>query len=144
MKHGLLNLYLLWGTLQDIKEKRISFLYLRIGVILSLLFFIGEGIHLDLNVMVVFLSLVPGLIFLLIAKVSKEKIGLGDGWLFLIIAAWVGTETTWIIWYGSLLLSALFSIVMVILKKYKMQSQLPFIPFIWLAHLFLWSLNYGN
>ena len=94
--------------------------------------------------MVVFLSLVPGLIFLLIAKVSKEKIGLGDGWLFLIIAAWVGTETTWIIWYGSLLLSALFSIVMVILKKYKMQSQLPFIPFIWLAHLFLWSLNYGN
>ena len=63
MKHGLLNLYLLWGTLQDIKEKRISFLYLRIGVILSLLFFIGEGIHQDLNVMVVFLSLVPGLIF---------------------------------------------------------------------------------
>lgn len=144
MKHGLMNLYLLWGTLQDMKEKKISRTYLRIGAILSLLFFIGEGARQDLNVMVVFLSLVPGLIFLLIAKVSKEKIGLGDGWLFLIIAAWVGTETTWTIWYGSLLLSALFSIVMVVLKKYKMQSQLPFIPFIWLTHLLLWSLNHGS
>ena len=63
MKHGLMNLYLLWGTLQDIKEKKISLIYLRIGAILSLLFFIGERTRQDLNVMVVFLSLVPGLIF---------------------------------------------------------------------------------
>ena len=144
MKHGLLNLYLLWGTLQDIKEKKISRTYLRIGAILSLLFFIGEGNRQNLNMMVVFLSLVPGLIFLLIAKVGKEKIGLGDGWIFLIMAGWMGAEITWTIWYISLILSAFFSFVMMVLKKYKMQSQLPFIPFVWMAHLFLWSINHGS
>lgn len=144
MKHGIMNLYLLWGTLQDIKEKRISRTYLGIGMILSLLFFIGEEKYKDFNVIVVCLSFIPGLIFLLVAKVSKEKIGLGDGWLFLIVAGWMGLEDTWTIWSHSLLLSAVFSIAMLVLKKYKMQSQLPFIPFIWLAHLFLWSINHGS
>jgi leader peptidase (prepilin peptidase)/N-methyltransferase len=113
-------------------------------MILSLLFFIGEEKYKDFNVIVVCLSFIPGLIFLLVAKVSKEKIGLGDGWLFLIVAGWIGTGDTWTIWAHSLLLSTFFSIVMLVLKKYKLQSQLPFIPFIWLAHLFLWSTNHGS
>lgn len=144
MKDVLMNLYLLWGSLQDIKEKKISFIYLRIGAVSSFLFFIKQRIDQDWDLMDVFLSFVPGLIFLFMAKVSKDKIGVGDGWLFLIIAGWCGLEATWGIWYGSLFLSAFFSIAMVVLKKYKMQSQLPFIPFVWVAHLLLWSLHYGS
>lgn len=138
MKDVWMNLYLLWGTLQDIKEKKISITYLRVGAIGSVLFFIKERMQHQWNVIDIILSLVPGLVFLFIAKASKEKIGFGDGWLFLIIAGWMGTEITWKLWQSSLLLSSFFSFAMLMLKKYKLQNQIPFIPFVWLAHLMIW------
>ena len=144
MKNLLMNLYLMWGTMEDLKEKKISLTYLKIGAILGILFFIREMKNQDLSVINVFLSFLPGMIFLLIAKITKEKIGYGDGWLFLIISCWMGTMKTWALWQTSLLLSSVFSIVMLITQKCKMKSHIAFVPFVWLAHLLLWSLNYGK
>ena len=90
------------------------------------------------------LSFLPGLIFLFVAKISREKIGVGDGWLFLIVASWLGSKETWALWQMSLILSSIFSLVMLITKKYSSSYCIAFIPFVWLSHLLLWSLYYGK
>ena len=92
----------------------------------------------------VVLSFVPGTIFLLVGKVSKEKIGYGDGWLFLIIACWLGMRETWELWQVSLFLCSLFSFVILLAKKINSKHCMPFIPFVWLAHLLLWIMIYGS
>ena len=135
MKYGLMNLYLLWGTIQDLKEKKISLVYLKIGLAIGILFLLEKIIGQKLAVVEVFLSFVPGIIFLLLGKMSKEKIGFGDGWLFLIIACWMETKEIWILWQVSLSLCSIFSIVMLMAKKFNTKYCIPFIPFVWLAHL---------
>ena len=139
-----MNLYLLWGAIQDLKEKKISRFYLNVGVILGILFFIGEIRQRNLEIVEVLLSFLPGIIFLLIAKISKEKIGYGDGWLFLIIACWMEARETWILWQLSLFISSVFSFILIIIKKCNVKSSIAFIPFIWLGHLVLCSMIYGK
>lgn len=144
MKQILMNLYLLWGAIQDLKEKKISMIYLKVGVVLGLLFFMGEIQRQNISIEEVLLSFLPGILFLFVAKLSGEKIGFGDGWLFLIVACWLGMRETWALWQISLVLSSIFSFVMLIAKKYSRNYCLAFVPFVWLAHLLLWSLYYGK
>ena len=144
MKQILMNLYLFWGAIQDLKEKKISLIYLKVGVILGVMFFTGEIKRQNLTVEEIILSFLPGLIFLFVAKISREKIGVGDGWLFLIVASWLGSKETWALWQMSLILSSIFSLVMLITKKYSSSYCIAFIPFVWLSHLLLWSLYYGK
>ena len=144
MKQILMNLYLLWGAIQDLKEKKISLVYLKVGVVLGLLFFIGEIKRQNLIVGEITLSFLPGIMFLFVAKISREKIGVGDGWLFLIVACWLGAKETWALWQMSLVLSSIYSFVMLITKKYSFSYCIAFVPFVWLAHLLLWSLYYGK
>ena len=135
MKYGLMNLYLLWGAIQDLKEKKISLVYLKIGLIIGIVFFLEKIIGQKLAVMEVFLSFVPGMLFLLIGKISKEKIGFGDGWLFLVIGCWMEMRETWMLWQVSLFLCSLFSLVILVVKKFNTKYCIPFIPFVWLTHL---------
>ena len=144
MKQMLMNLYLLWGAIQDLKEKKISLLYLKVGVMMGLLFFIGDIKRQDITIGEIIFSFLPGILFLIAAKISREKIGFGDGWLFLIVACWVGMRETWALWQISLVLSSIFSFVMLITKKYSRSYCMAFVPFVWLAHLLLWSLYYGK
>ena len=139
-----MNLYLLWGAIQDLKEKKISMIYLKVGVVLGLLFFMGEIQRQNISIEEVLLSFLPGILFLFVAKLSGEKIGFGDGWLFLIVACWLGMRETWALWQISLVLSSIFSFVMLITKKYSRSHCMAFVPFVWLAHLLLWSLYYGK
>ena len=75
MKMGLgINIFLLWGTCQDIKKKKIKNTHLIIGGILGGIFNIakiGEGSFFFRQWL---LALLPGVIFLIFAKKTKEKI----------------------------------------------------------------------
>ena len=142
MKNMLLNLYLFWGMLQDLKERKISFIYLMVGAIIGVLFLIEGFFGQCLEVIDILFSFLPGIIFLLIAKFSKEKIGFGDGWLFLILGGWIGSKKIWALWQLSLVLSATFSLLMLGIKKCRIKSQIPFIPFVWLIHLIFMGANY--
>lgn len=129
--------------IQDLKEKRLSMIYLEIGAVLGILFFMGEIESRKLDIEIIF-SFLPGIIFLLISKITKEKIGEGDGWLFLILGGCMGAKNTWLLWQISLILSSVFSLIVLVSKKNKAESQIAFVPFIWTAHVLLWSLHYGR
>ena len=143
MKNIVMTVYLLWGTLQDLKEKKISVTYLKIGVTISVLFLIWEAWHRNVNGKEFVISLLPGLFFLLISKLAKEKVGAGDGYIFLIIGCCLGSSMTWMICQLGLILSSIYSFLILLLKRGNRNSQIAFVPFIWLAHFLLWSLKYG-
>lgn len=142
MKNFWVNLYLFWGMVQDLREKKISLLYLKTGAGVALMFLLWGIGNQGIKIMDILVSCLPGILFLSLAKLTKEKIGEGDGLLFLIIGCCLDSKESWMLWQLSLLLSFLFSFLMLIMKKYKGESQIAFIPFVWFAHVFLWSMKY--
>ena len=138
MKNIIINFYLLWGAWQDFREKKISVMYLKVGVVLGLILLLCDFLNKQVNSKEMILSFLPGIIFLCISKITKEKIGIGDGFVFLLIGSFLG-EKTWILWQISLVLSSLYSFFMIVAKKGKLKNQIAFIPFVWLGHLLLWS-----
>ena len=135
MLNVIVNVYLLWGSIQDIRKKIISASYIKTGFVLGIVHIIWEWRQQIFVLHEKGLSLVPGIILLIIAKLSKEKIGYGDGILFLILGICMKPNDMWNLWQISLLLSTITSVLMVIMKKWKLCSMVPFIPFVWVAHL---------
>lgn len=130
----ILNVYLFWGALQDVREKTISHYFIKVGILIGLANCLWE-IYLQ-----VFygkeriLSLVPGIVFLVIAKISAEKIGYGDGMVFLILGSCMKPFEIWCLWQVSLWLDTIYSLIMVTIKKLQFHSKVAFLPFVWVAY----------
>ena len=131
MEELVLQLYLGYGAMKDLKNKKIPVWYLVLGGILALIFYIREE---NRTVPLLLLALLPGIIFLLYSLIKKEKVGMGDGILLCIMGIWLSVKI-WILWYASLLLVCLFSIVFLLLKRLTIHHDLPYYPFFWLAYL---------
>ena len=88
------------------------------------------------------LALVPGILFLVFAKVTQEKIGLGDGIVLLVLGNFLNVDELWNILQGALILLMIFSILLLCAKKASKNCQIPFLPFLWLSQTILWGLGY--
>ena len=131
----ILNVYLFWGALQDIKRKSISATFIKVGIIIGIGNFFWEMYHQSFCGTERMWSMLPGLVFLMITKATKEKIGYGDGIVFLILGSCMDLSDIMSLWQISLLLSMFFSFFMVVIKKWNLHSQVAFVPFIWIAHV---------
>lgn len=71
------------------------------------------------------------LFFFLLVTVSKEKwMGLGDAHLVILLGLMLGWPQILLGLFLAFGLGAIFGIAMILLKKKKMQSQIPFAPFL--------------
>ena len=77
----------------------------------------------------VLFGLVFGGAFLLFSVVSREALGMGDGWLILAGSVWCGVFAAMEITLISLLLAGLCGAVYMIVKKKGWKTRLPFAPF---------------
>lgn len=75
------------------------------------------------------ISLVILLVLMFISKMSNEQIGMGDVKLITIVNLVYGLNFTMYSMIFSLLAMLLFCIPLLIMKKIKMKSQIPFAPF---------------
>ena len=136
------NIFLLWGTWQDIKKRSITGIYLMIGEIGGLFFNIikmGKGIF---SFEQWILALVPGVIFLIFAKATKEKIGFGDGMLLFLLGNFYTVGKVCMILQIALMFLLMFSTILWCSRKVSVDYQVPFLPFLWISHSLLWGLNY--
>ena len=136
------NLYLFWGTCQDIKSKKIRNEYLWAGAFIGLIY---KGMQLFYNngsVSDWVLAMIPGILILIIAKYTNEKIGFGDGWLLLILGSFFKIREIWYILQVAIFLVTIFSLILVVGKKADKEDQIPFLPFLWIAYLILRGLQY--
>lgn len=138
----LINLYLFWGSIQDIKKRKISNVYLWIGGIGGFAFkIIGFNYGLQ-EIGDWILTAVPGLLVLFLGKKTKEKIGLGDGLVLLVLANIMTFIEICILLQIAIFLLLIFALVLLSSRKFSKDYPIPFLPFLWLSHLLLWRIGY--
>lgn len=74
--------------------------------------------------------LIPGLLLLAAAIVSRENIGMGDGMAVMALGLWLGGWQTFFVLCIALMLAGLFAAVCLVKKK---KEPIPFIPFLLLG-----------
>lgn len=82
-------------------------------------------------------GMLVGVGILLYAKVSKESIGFGDGWLFAVTGIYLGFIKNFVLLLVSLFFSGIFSICCLIFKKVQKTDRVAFAPFVLAAYVVL-------
>jgi len=134
--------YLLWGSWQDIRKRKISCNYLLFGgiggIIAGILSFL-KGNWLLSKWLVAFL---PGIIILMIARITKEKIGTGDGWVLVVLANYMNLQEVCMLLQTAIILVVLFALLLICGRRVSKDYPIPFLPFLWIAYMILWRLGY--
>lgn len=121
-------LFLALLSAQDIKEKQISVKKVIGSGALALICRIMPGNGQAAAGIIG--SLLPGLFLILLAVVSKEKIGAGDGMTVMVLGLWLGGwQTLWILCIA-IMLAGIFAAVCLVKKR---KEPIPFIPFLLLG-----------
>lgn len=141
MNHIVVNIYLFLGAVQDIQKKKITNYYLWAGAITgAIIRIINYENRIDqLEWLTAF---IPGAIILILGRITGEKIGFGDGWVIIILGNFMTILEISMLLQMAILLTGLFSIVILCGKAVSKTYQIPFLPFLWLSHLLIWRFGY--
>ncbi|MEG1846852.1 MAG: prepilin peptidase [Lachnospiraceae bacterium] len=132
--------YILAGILlgitgvSDIKSKEISVNCLLLFVIPALLCTFYRFAQNETGVLTTMLmGLIPGILCLCLGRITKEKIGYGDAYLLLVLGMFLGLRETIGMIMIALFVTALISIVLLVLHKIKKTQSVPFVPALGIA-----------
>ena len=127
----LLTLFLMICSVTDLVKKqiylKIIFPFMAAGLAL---FFINGELSLLEELGGIFL----GVILLLLARVSSEKIGYGDGLMVIVSGMFLGLFMNIRLLMWALFISALVSAVLLMIKKVGRHTELPFAPFLLISY----------
>ena len=121
------------ATIQDIRRKEISVgLVVAAGVVsfITCIVSIGRGAF---SIEETLLSLIPGALLLLIAFISRNNMGYGDGLLILAVGPSVGFEKCMLGLCIAFFISGIASIALIVIKRPAKGYAIPFIPFLTLG-----------
>lgn len=112
---------------EDIKEKQISvYKLLFFGVPAFLGFLWKKGFLWE----ELFRSLLPGILMLFLAYMSKESMGYGDGLTVMILGLWTGLRFTLAVLCVAILAAGIWGSICLLRKR---TETIPFIPFLLLG-----------
>ncbi len=114
-------------ALRDCRYKKIPLIPVGVLFVLGIIYQIIAG---ESSFPQVMLSLLPGLLLLLTAKLSRQAVGYGDGLVFIAAGTFLGLFATLFLALFSLILSALAGAFLMIFKKYHGKDTMPFLPFV--------------
>ena len=75
-------------------------------------------------------SLLPGACLLFLGLCTKESIGYGDGLAAMAVGMWIGWKGCIIAMISGFLLSSICALALLICKKVRGKSRIPFLPFL--------------
>lgn len=125
-------LILLWGSIEDIKNKAVSAFYLKTIYGISLLVFLTTRVQ-EWKASVI--GLMIGMICMILAKVTAEKIGCGDAYVIGCLGLLLGYQKCLFIYMIALGLSFTVSAFLFIFRKSGFNKTIPFIPFLFAGYL---------
>ena len=76
-----------------------------------------------------------GVVFFVITRFTKEAIGYGDSWLFLILGIHMGVLQVLQLLLAASLMAAFFAIFYLWRHRWKRSETLPFVPFLAIAYV---------
>lgn len=119
-------------ALFDCRKKRVPLAVILAGIILA--FFCRlTGIVRDTVWESMLLAVLPGILFLLLAFLTREKVGYGDGWMLIMIGMFVGARKGMLILLVSLVMESIAVIILLACRKITREEEIPFAPFLLLG-----------
>ena len=108
----------------DIKTKMVPLIAVAAtaGSVLLYRLCVGTGI------LELVMGLIPGVLLLVLALVTQESIGTGDGLMLCVLGLFCGWRQCLAVFGMALVLSALLSIILLICRKVGRKTELPFLP----------------
>lgn len=83
-----------------------------------------------------------GAFFMIISKITRESIGSGDGILLIATGVNLGIYVNIMLVLGGFILAFCCSIILICFKKAKRNTTIPFVPFLLLSYVIIFS--YGG
>ena len=117
-------LFLAGLSAEDVREKKISVYTVLIFAVLAVIY---RAFTNQLFWMEMIISLVPGVMMILLAILTKEGIGYGDGMTVIVLGLWTNVWFTTGVLCVAILLSGIFGSVWLTVKK---REAIPFVPFL--------------
>lgn len=116
----------------DFKKKQVSNVFL---LIISAIVFVNYVIFRPITIISLIGGVVVGVVLLGISYVTRQKIGVGDGLLVMILGAYLGFEVIGFLLLYALTLSAIWSGLLLMIKKVNKHYTIAFIPFIFAGYV---------
>lgn len=116
----------------DFKKKKVSNVLL---LIVSGIVIINYVIFRPVTIMSLLGGILIGFFFLGISYITRQKIGAGDGLLVMILGAYLGFEGIGVVLLYALTLSAIWSGLLLMIKKVNRHYAIAFIPFIFIGYI---------
>ena len=96
-------------------------------VVMAFAIEIGQG-YTGTGVMELAMGLVPGAFVLVLAFVTRESIGAGDGLVLCMLGLFCGWRQCLAVFGMALVLSAVLAMVLVVCRRAGRKTELPFLP----------------
>lgn len=131
-------LFLLWNSWNDIRKREIVPWSILLFLVFRLLIFLIQIPKLDgqvwAEVMEMATGVIPGILVLIIGRVSRGMIGMGDGLVLIVIGAYIGATAVISVMMWSFLGASVWCMVFLCLKRYRLKSRIPFVPFLLMGY----------
>ncbi len=118
---------------QDVRKKRVDLLLVIllaiVNTVICLLMKRSAG---D-----VCIGILPGVFAVLVALLTKGKLGLGDGLVLIATGVVYDWNRVMVIWLVGLVLSTVVGAVLIMMKKANIKTALPFLPFLFTGFVVL-------
>lgn len=118
-------------TVMDIRNKRLNLLFLLSGFLLMAAGFLCKR---EIHPLLLATGAGVGLVFLLASRVTGESFGYGDSILIMIMGGFLGFWDILSLLTAAFLLAAVFSVIMLVRKKFNRKTAFPFVPFLMIAY----------
>ena len=124
--------YLLILSVMDIKRRK-----LKLTVLLSGILFLPAAVLCGRDVPAAFLLAggAVGAVFLAVSKLTEEAFGYGDSILIIIMGSFLGFWDILELLTAAFILSAAFSLVLLIRSRFRRKDTFPFVPFLTAAYI---------
>lgn len=129
-------LYVINISLIDIKKKKVPLWMLLVlifcGMMVQIISYHG--------IFNLFYCMLPGLVMLLLGRISSQQVGYGDGLLLLGLGLLLGAQKIVIVLFGALFCSFVVAMILLLTKKGTKKTQIAFFPCVLVGMIFQISL----
>lgn len=115
-------IFLAMLSLEDIRERSISVKRVMIGALAAVICRVIAG---EASGITMISSLIPGIMLLLLAVMTKESIGKGDGIVVMVLGLWIGGQMTFLAVCLAIWTAGIFAVICLMRKK---RELIPFVP----------------
>lgn len=131
---AILGVLLFILSIQDLKHKEVSCQWLLLLLPLLVVEIIGND---EVSLLQRTIGLCIGLFLLLLSKLTRGQIGMGDGYVVCGLGAILGFYSVMVVLSYAFVLSAIVSMILFLGFQWNRKRTIPFLPFLCLGYLAL-------